>query len=186
MCNYQNSKIYKLWSPEGDDIYIGSTTVSLSRRKAKHKTQNNTSKILFEKYTDVRIELLEECPCDNKEQLLKKEGEYIRNNNCVNKRVAGRTNKEYREDNKEHLKEYYKQYREEHKEHINEHYKNNKEQIKEKQKEYYENNKEKKYQKAKERNSIEFVCECGRTIKLNDKARHQRSKIHNDLMKELK
>ena len=201
MCNYQNSKIYKLWSPEGDDIYIGSTTVSLSRRKAKHKTQNNTSKILFEKYTDVRIELLEECPCDNKEQLLKKEGEYIRNNNCVNKRVAGRTNKEYREDNKEHLKEYYKQYREDNKEYIKEQKKeyreDNKERIKEHHKEYRENNKEKikehhkeyrenNKEKIKERNSIEFVCECGRTIKLNDKARHQRSKIHNDLMNELK
>ena len=105
MCNYQNSKIYKLWSPEGDDIYIGSTTVSLSRRKAKHKTQNNTSKILYEKYTDVRIELLEECPCDNKEQLLKKEGEYIRNNKCVNKVIPDRTHiesvKNYYESNKE-------------------------------------------------------------------------------------
>lgn len=96
MPDYKNAKIYKLWSPEGDEIYIGSTTESLSRRKTKHKTQKNecASQILFEKYTDVRIELLEECPCDNKEQLLKKEGEYIRNNNCVNKRVAGRTYKE--------------------------------------------------------------------------------------------
>jgi len=38
MPDYKNSKIYKLWSPEGDDIYIGSTTESLSRRKSKHKT----------------------------------------------------------------------------------------------------------------------------------------------------
>lgn len=109
MPDYKNSKIYKLWSPEGDDIYIGSTTQSLSRRKAKHKTDRCSSKILFEKYTDVRIELLEECPCDNREQLVKKEGEYVRNNNCVNKHIAGRTNKEwhkeYYENNKEQIKE---------------------------------------------------------------------------------
>ena len=136
MPDYKNGKIYKLWSPEGDDIYIGSTTQDLSRRKAKHKHQNDVCKstILYEKYTDVRIELLEECPCDNREQLVKKEGEYIRNNNCVNKCIAGRTNKESA-------------------------------------KIYYEKVKDKT-----------IVCECGRTIKLNDKARHCRSKRHNDLM----
>ena len=186
MPDYQNSKIYKLWSPEGDDIYIGSTTVSLSRRKAKHKTQNCNSKILFEKYTDVRIELLEECPCDNKEQLLKKEGEYIRNNNCVNKIIPDRTRKEYREDNKEHRKEYYKNNKEYITERSKEHYQNNKEKIKERNKEHYQNNKEKKYQKAKERNSIEFVCECGRTLTQGCKAKHLKSKRHNDLMEELK
>ena len=156
MPDYKNGKIYKLWSPEGDDIYIGSTTISLSRRKAKHKSQNNTSKILFEKYTDVRIELLEECPCDNKEQLLKKEGEYIRNNNCVNKFIPNRTPKEYRENNKEKIKERNKEYRENNKEHIKEH------------------------------NSSPFVCECGRTVRLGDKSHHLKSKIHIKLLEELK
>jgi len=157
MPDYKNSKIYKLWSPEGDEIYIGSTTQSLAQRKAKHKCHIGVcnSSILFEKYTDVRIELLEEYPCDNKEQLLKKEGEYIRNNNCVNKVVPGRTNKEssknYYENNKEHVKEHHKEYR--------------------------ENNKE----KIKERNSIEFVCECGRTITHGCKAKHLKTKIHNKL-----
>ena len=141
MPDYKNGKIYKLWSPEGDDIYIGSTTQDLSRRKAKHKTDNCRAKILFEKYTDIRIELLEEYPCDNKEQLAKKEGEYIRNNNCVNRCIAGRTNKEQK-------------------------------------KEWRENNKE----KIKEHKSTPFVCECGRTIQLDYKSVHLKSKIHNDLM----
>jgi hypothetical protein len=92
MPNYQNAKIYKLWSPDGDDIYIGSTIQLLCQRKAKHKDNYNRnlsckSKILFQKYNDVRIELLECCPCDSKEELDKKEGEYIRNNVCVNKRI---------------------------------------------------------------------------------------------------
>jgi hypothetical protein len=60
MPNYQNAKIYKLWSPEGDDIYIGSTTQPLFARKAQHKKYNDCSaKILYEKYNDVRIELFE-------------------------------------------------------------------------------------------------------------------------------
>ena len=93
MPNYQNAKIYKLWSPEGDEVYIGSTTQMLCQRKAKHiynYKQNLTckSRLIFEKYNDVRIELLECCPCNNKEGVEKKEGEYIRNNNCVNKRVT--------------------------------------------------------------------------------------------------
>tara|TARA_R110002096_G_scaffold89147_1_gene203159 strand:- start:15 stop:524 length:510 start_codon:yes stop_codon:yes gene_type:complete len=168
MPDYQNGKIYKLWSPEGDEIYIGSTTQSLARRKSRHKSQTDgcKSKILFEKYTDVRIELLEEVSCDNKEQLAKKEGEYIRNNHCVNKCVAGRTNKErhkeYYENNKEHIKEYYE---------------NNKEHIQEQKKEYYENNKE----HIQERKSTEILCECGKTIRLGDKARHLKTKIHNKL-----
>jgi hypothetical protein len=94
MVNYENAKIYKLWSPEGEDIYIGSTIQMLCQRKAKHfyNYKNNLtckSKIIYEKYNDVRIELLECCPCDNKEELHKKEGQYIRNNsNCVNKRIT--------------------------------------------------------------------------------------------------
>ena len=93
MPNYQNARIYKLWSPEGDEVYIGSTTQLLCVRKAKHiynYKQNLAckSKLIFEKYNDVRIELLECCPCDNKEEVEKKEGEYIRNYNSVNKRYT--------------------------------------------------------------------------------------------------
>ena len=90
MPNYQNAKIYKLWSPEGDDIYIGSTTQPLYARKSQHKKYKDCSaKMLYEKYNDVRIELLECCPCNDKDELTKKEGEYIRNNNCINQINAG-------------------------------------------------------------------------------------------------
>jgi hypothetical protein len=34
-------------------------------------------------------------------ELERREGEHIRNNNCINKMVSGRTQKEWREDNKE-------------------------------------------------------------------------------------
>jgi adenylate kinase family enzyme len=150
MPDYQKGKIYKLWSPQGDEIYIGSTINTLARRKEQHKTNLNSccSKILFEKYDDVRIELIEEYPCKNKMELNKREGHYIRNNDCVNKCVAGRTQKEYKEDNKEKLLEYHKEYREENKE------------------------------KISERCSQKITCECGCEISIRNSARHKTSKFH--------
>jgi hypothetical protein len=54
--------------------------------------------LILLKYGDAYIELLEAYPCDNKMMLDKKEGGCIRAEpNCVNKVVAGRTQKEYRE-----------------------------------------------------------------------------------------
>ena len=151
MVNYKNGKIYKLWSPEGDMIYIGSTCRGLAHRKAQHKDKpNTTSKILFDTYTDIRIELIEEYPCDNKEQLNRKEGEYIRTLDCVNRCVAGRTEKEWREDNKEHLEEYREENKEHHAEKNREYYQKNKGHVQEKHKEYRENNKGHLQEKQKE------------------------------------
>ena len=72
--------------------------------------------ILLKWVTHKYIELLELCPCGCKEELHKKEGEYIRNTKCVNKRIAGRTPKEsskaYRQKNKDKIAKKYKEYRE--------------------------------------------------------------------------
>ena len=144
-----------MWSPQGDDIYIGSTVQSLSVRKAEHKRksiyESCSSKILFEKYDDVRIELIEEFPCKNKQQLNKREGHYIRTLVCVNKQIAGRTPKEwskqYREANKEKIQEQRKERYEKNKEKENErnrrYHEENKDEINERRRELYENNKEK-------------------------------------------
>jgi hypothetical protein len=157
MPDYKNGKIYKLWSPLGSEIYIGSTVNSLAKRKADHKAHYNndrgcSSEILFEKYNDVRIELIEEFPCENKMELNKKEGYYIRTLDCVNRCIAGRTmkeyNKEWYENNKEQKKEYDKQFREK-----------NKEKIKEKKKQYHEKNKEYLNQKRKERRAKKKILD---------------------------
>ena len=111
MPDYQKGQIYKLWSPQGeeDEIYFGSTCDKLYKRKSHHKNHPLcSSKILFEKYDDIRIELIQEYPCNNKAELEKKEGEFIRTNKCLNRRVAGRTMKEYVEDHKEEVVEYKK------------------------------------------------------------------------------
>ena len=172
MPDYKNGKIYKIWSPMGNEIYIGSTTQKLYARKSQHICNKKcSSKILFEKYDDVRIELIEYFPCNNKEELDKKEGFYIRNNDCINKNIAGRTVKEYNENNKQH----YKEYRD-----------NNKEEKQEYDKEYKENNKDKIKEQRKEYNQKKYTCECGRTVRHHEKPRHERSKIHqNFIMKPL-
>tara|TARA_R110000782_G_scaffold243051_1_gene329592 strand:+ start:68 stop:604 length:537 start_codon:yes stop_codon:yes gene_type:complete len=146
MPDYQKGKIYKLWSPqsEEDEVYYGSTCDDLRFRKSKHKNNYNTcsSKILFEKYDDVRIELVEDYPCNNKAELNKKEGEYIRENNCLNKRISGRTQKEYIEDNREKILEQKREYRENNKEKLIEWRENNREKILEQKREYDKKNKE--------------------------------------------
>ena len=183
MLDYQNGKIYKLWSPEGIEIYIGSTITSLSLRKAKHKHNSNkcSSKLLFEKYNDVRIELIENCPCNNKEELLKKEGEHIRSNKCVNKYIPDRTIKEWREDNKElhkeKMKEWYEKNREKMLEKSKKCYENNKEQILEQSKERYENNREKFLEQMKEwrENNKEYNKEYYEKNKEKSKERYEKN-----------
>jgi hypothetical protein len=65
------------------------------------------------KYPDCKIQLLELCNFETKEELRKLEGEYIKNNECINKYVAGRTIKEWRNENKNIISEYYKKYQDE-------------------------------------------------------------------------
>jgi hypothetical protein len=122
MPNYQKGKVYRLYSFETDDEYFGSTIEPLCERFAKHRYNYKKYKngeyhycTAFEilKYDSVKIELVEIYPCNSKEELLQREGFYIRNNNCVNKCVAGRTAKEYREVHKEKMKEYQKEYQKE-------------------------------------------------------------------------
>jgi len=136
MLDYSKSKIYKIWSHLGDGVYYGSTTRTLSNRMAGHRgstklsSGSTTANILFEKYgiENCKIELVELYPCQTVEELRKREGEYIRNNDCVNKMMKGsmfdisaynkkqyikhreqriQSQKEYYNDNKEIFKEVY-------------------------------------------------------------------------------
>lgn len=96
MVNYSNSKIYKIVPTNGDDIcYIGSTTKQyLSQRMDSHRNDykkwkkdesKNMTKIteLFEKYgvENCKILLIENFPCNSKEELDNKTNDYI---NCLN------------------------------------------------------------------------------------------------------
>jgi hypothetical protein len=100
MPDYQKGKIYKLWSPSKNLVYYGSTIETLTSRLSKHiytykKKNNYCYSFLVLDCEDYKMELVEEYPCNNKTQLLKKEGEYIRANECVNKFIPDRTYEEY-------------------------------------------------------------------------------------------
>jgi len=157
--DYNNGKIYVIRNHCNDMVYIGSTTQSLSKRFSKHKWDcNRRTSPLYNAMNELYfgnfyIELVEEYPCDNKEQLCAKEGYYIRQfdsyNNGYNGRIEGRSKKQYceenkdkikqwREDNKETIQEYNKQYRIDNKEKIQQYREDNKDKIKQ----YIEDNKE--------------------------------------------
>ena len=154
MVNYQNGKIYMIESLEGGCRYYGATTQTLSRRLAKHKGdskrgENYTSKKVL-KYQDARILLVELFPCNSKMELEAKEAEYIRNNECVNKQIPQRTDKQYYQDNKEKIKQYRQDNKEKQKEYNKQYHQDNKEIIKEKDKIKYQKNKEKIKQRIKQ------------------------------------
>ncbi len=156
MINYNNGKIYKIESVNGDegDIYIGSTTKEyLSQRMTTHRGNYKcflngkgnfiSSFYLFNKYgvENCKIILLELVNVNSKDELLIRESHYIKNLKCVNKCTPLRTRKEYYEANKERIIEHQKKYYEDDKEKICEYqkqyYEANKERIIEHQKEYY-------------------------------------------------
>ena len=119
--DYSNGKSYCIRNDVNDDVYIGSTTQLLCKRMAKHRASIHAKKsenvmfyqLMRELGVDaVRIELLEECPCENREQLQAREGHCIKKMGTLNKRVESRTKTEYYEDNKEKLLQNQKERRE--------------------------------------------------------------------------
>ena len=171
-------EIYKITDIGYNKCYIGSTTEELSQRMARHrqnykhflnggKGSHIRSYDLFNEYgiEKCKIELIEYYKCDTLQELRKREGEHIKNTECVNKYVASRTYKEYREDNKDRVQArdktrwitYYQEhkeeiiaqkseYREKHRDKVNEHVKayrdKNREKVNEKAKEYREKNRD--------------------------------------------
>ena len=107
-------KIYCIKNCIDDDKYIGSTTDDLSQRLIKHKWEakrcphiklyQKLHELGFDKFS---IDLLEEFPFDDKQQLRLREGEYIKQLGTLNTQIAGRTQKErsrnYSEKNREHI-----------------------------------------------------------------------------------
>lgn len=96
MPDYKKGKVYALRAPDTDEVYIGSTCVPLSKRMVAHRCDHkkgvpNTSRFMMAR-KGVYIELIEEFPCDNKEQLNRREGEIMRQYSTrVNKFIAGLT-----------------------------------------------------------------------------------------------
>ena len=132
--------IYIIRSFQTDDVYYGSTTQMLCKRMASHRQDskcwlNDTGHYISSfdilHYDDAYIELVEEIEFQNKQELRAREGHYIRDNNCVNKVIPCRTQKQYREEHMKDIQKWTKQ-----------NYVDNKKIILEKNKNYIENHKQ--------------------------------------------
>ena len=187
MPNYKNSKIYCIRSYQTDKVYIGSTTYKyLCTRMAIHKNNYknylNGSRLYTSfkmiKYPDAYIELLEQYPCNSREELNRREGSYIRKINCVNKNIAGRTRKQYKIDNAEKIKRYDRQYYIDNVEKIkkyNKRYKiDNADTLKRYSRQYYIDNADTLRKKT-------FCTVCCGSYTHKHKAQHIKSKKHNDM-----
>ena len=208
MIDYKNGKIYQIVSEQTDKVYIGSTTQKLCKRMSDHRATMRlsqcgiTSKEILQ-FSDARILLIEEYPCDNKEQLLKREGEVMKTfENRVNKKIAGnmigKTQKEYDKqfhiDNIERMHAEGKAYRDRNREAIREKKKEydkaNREMLAVSRKEYRQTNKEaiserKKEYRAKNqeditaKRKIPVTCEiCKKTVLTHSMPSHEKSQKH--------
>ena len=117
MPDYQKSKIYKIYSVSNEElVYYGSTTQRLSQRKAEHvkdskkEYYNGSSKIIINN-GNWKMELIQDYPCLNRFELETLEGDYIKNNKCINIIVAGRSKQEYRDANRCRIRENQKKWR---------------------------------------------------------------------------
>ena len=194
---YKRGMIYTIRNIKDDAmIYVGSSINNLSKRFDNHKKCCKYSKSGMKLYslienndwTDWYIELYEAYPCNNKKELNRREGEVIREIGTINKCIAGRTKKEWTEDNPEYYKEYYKKYyemnadkikkwREDNTKYIKEYKKVyrecNADIIKENAKQYYKDN----IDKFKEYREEKVCCNiCGAFSSKHHLARHQKTK----------
>jgi len=160
--DYKSGKIYCIRNFINEEIYVGSTTQPLSKRMAWHRRDRNLNimakRPLYKLMGEIGvehfyIELIEEYPCDNKDQLRAREGFYIRKQGTLNKVIIGRTKKEYTEDTKEQRHQYDKERR--------------------------QNNIEFMLEKDRARRQIVETCEiCGVRYTKPNKSRHIKSKKH--------
>jgi hypothetical protein len=166
---YQNGKIYQIVDNTYSKCYIGSTVESLSTRMSHHRAtfkkrskSSCSSVLLFEEFgvDNCKIELIEYFPCNNREELLAREGHHIKKAECVNKATPGLDTKSFK---KEYDKQLYEQKRDK---------------ILENKKQYYLEKKGEVLNRRKTR----IICECGCETSVGDKHIHMKSIKHKKLM----
>ena len=111
MDRFQRGKIYSIRAVGSDMVYIGSTISTLTHRISCHRSDfkahqaGNRRYITSFKLIELEghyIELIENYPCADRNELNRREGQIIRETvGCINKYTAGRTRYEYYQDNKE-------------------------------------------------------------------------------------
>lgn len=188
--SFKNGKIYVIRNSVDDKKYVGSTCKRYeSQRYQKHISsykmflngyKKKMSRLLYEHMQKIGvehffIELIENYPCDNLDELRRREGYWQRLlKSELNIYMAGRTHKEH-----------YKEYKDEYKQRQKEYSEKNKDKIVQHKKEYYVNNKDnivekskKRYTEKKEDLNQPFMCECGLKFTASHYERHCKSTYH--------
>ena len=152
---YKNGKIYRIQCTDGH-YYIGSTTQKLIYRLNHHKQTSKKDKTQFYNHINqlgwenATIELLEDYPCQVKQELSKREDEYITEHKedpfCLNVNRAHLTVKE----RKEQVKEYTESHRQEANERTKEYRKQNREEILKKEAAFRQAHRQELVEKQKE------------------------------------
>jgi len=191
--DYKKGKIYKIINDINDEIYVGSTVLTLAQRLGHHKEASvkcpNTKIYKFIRdnggWSHFKIILIEDYPCERKEQLLMREQYYketlkatLNNNNCF-----GQDKERY----KQYSKQFYEQHIDELKQQMKQHYNENKDKIlprikqyqnmhKDKIKQYLNKHKDKikQYQKQyREQHKTKVQCpNCLKTLLSSNLEKH--------------
>lgn len=176
---YANGKIYRLVNDKDNCEYVGSTCSTLSKRLFRHKMKSHSlpnmkvyNHILkIGGWNQVKIILIEEYPCNNKMELLRRERYWIEEREPVlNSKTPTRTGEEWRVENKEQIVENDKLY-----------YQNNKDKIKERSRNYHHKNKE----RIDEARSQIITCSCGAEIQKRYISKHSKTPKHLKRLEEL-
>lgn len=108
MPDYSKGKIYEIVCNITGERYVGSTTLSLSQRKANHNQSHNTtaSRPIIDR-GDYSVNLLENYPCNNSIELRQKEREWYERLECVNYHLPYRSHDEYMANARDKQRELY-------------------------------------------------------------------------------
>jgi group I intron endonuclease len=199
---YQNGKIYKIWSLETDEIYVGSTCCPLHKRMYNHRCDAK-KKAPYKLHQEMarlgesafKIELIEDYPCNSINDLNKREGYWIRELKAtLNMRIAGRTKEEYYLDHIDETKEYKKKWQHENKDKLRDKLKNYYQEHKadilarvkayteehvEDRKKYMQQYRKENKEKINAHKSETHICNvCGSVYTSSHKTRHERTKKH--------
>ena len=167
--DYSKACIYKIAckDPNITDVYVGSTT-NLSKRRYLHNSVCNNCdskdynlivyKFIREhgNFDNWEVVKLEDYPCESYEELTRRERHWFEQLCAtLNKQVPSRTDREYKQDNRNKLQEYDRQYRKKNRETIN------------------------------EKHNKQIDCECGGHYAVKNKTRHFKTKKHQNYLKTL-
>lgn len=197
LCSVKMYYIYVIWARNEDDEevrYYGHTH-DMEDRKTKHTNSYNAwvragrpdklrqaanhacRSVFVMDMGDWNMDVLHELDCDEEEASLV-EGNYIRHNKCVNRKMDGRTRQQYHQDNKEMLNAGRKQRHQANRDKENEYHRQrhqaNRDKDNENAKAYHQANKE----TISARKGKKVPCKCGEVIRYGDMARHHRSQKH--------